>query len=173
MNSCYLLVNQTRTYNGYTTQLKRRLRQHNGELRGGARATTRFGPGWTPIAVVTSRNPEWTKERALSLEWHIRYPTGKRPRPKQLNGPDGRIQGLILALGHGKFAEFSWTVYVDLRYRTLFEHLENVEAIYAVAEHPDLDPATNQQSCLVGRREHPPETEVTPGTMAPYTEDSS
>jgi hypothetical protein len=32
---CYFLRSQNRTYNGYTVDLERRLRQHNGELKGG------------------------------------------------------------------------------------------------------------------------------------------
>ena len=32
---CYFLRSENRTYNGYTVDLKRRLRQHNGELKGG------------------------------------------------------------------------------------------------------------------------------------------
>ena len=38
---CYFLQSKNRTYNGYTVDLHRRLRQHNGELAGGAKVTTR------------------------------------------------------------------------------------------------------------------------------------
>ena len=40
-----------RTYTGITTDLSRRLRQHNGELRGGARATRHGGP-WHVLCTV-------------------------------------------------------------------------------------------------------------------------
>lgn len=41
----YLLVNNKgRTYVGSTTDVNRRLRQHNGELTGGARSTNQKGP---------------------------------------------------------------------------------------------------------------------------------
>lgn len=49
--SVYLLYNSTinRTYIGCTTDVVRRLRQHNGEIRGGARATSR-AKGWQLVA---------------------------------------------------------------------------------------------------------------------------
>ena len=34
LSYCYFLRSQNQTYNGYTVDLKRRLRQHNGELVG-------------------------------------------------------------------------------------------------------------------------------------------
>ena len=50
---CYLLRSFTRSraYTGITTDLSRRLRQHNGELRGGAKATRTGGP-WQVVCVV-------------------------------------------------------------------------------------------------------------------------
>lgn len=42
----YLLTTGNRTYIGSTTDVRRRLRQHNGEIRGGARSTSRFAPNW-------------------------------------------------------------------------------------------------------------------------------
>jgi predicted GIY-YIG superfamily endonuclease len=105
---CYILHNAQRpqsTYNGYTVDTARRLRQHNGELAGGAKATARHvarGGTWRVLAVVTS--PLFTHHTALSFEWHCRYPTCRRPRPGHLQGPAGRLRGLALALAHRKFA---------------------------------------------------------------------
>lgn len=47
----YLLSSGTRTYVGSTTDPGRRLRQHNGELRGGARATQ--GKKWMMVAYIS------------------------------------------------------------------------------------------------------------------------
>lgn len=50
---CYVLrsFSGLRTYTGITTDLSRRLRQHNGEIRGGAKATRSGGP-WNVLCVV-------------------------------------------------------------------------------------------------------------------------
>jgi predicted GIY-YIG superfamily endonuclease len=81
-----------RTYNGYTVDLRHRLRQHNGEIKGGAFATRNRGP-WEFIAVMTCL--EWTNVRAMKVEWLIRYPTRKKPRPTEFSGPQGRINSLV------------------------------------------------------------------------------
>lgn len=96
---CYIL-GQTRhvqsgmgrTYNGYTVDLKHRLRQHNGEIKGGAFATRNVGP-WEFIAVMTCT--DWTSVRAMQVEWLIRYPTRKKPRPAEFAGAQGRINSLV------------------------------------------------------------------------------
>lgn len=81
------------TYNGYTVNLNRRLRQHNGEIKGGAFATSKMGRGpWHFIAALTC--DFWTSVRAMQVEWLCRYPTRKKPRPQCFSGPVGRIQSL-------------------------------------------------------------------------------
>lgn len=58
------------TYVGYTVDFKRRLRQHNREIKGGAKATA--GRQWRMILQITGL-PD--KHHALSLEWHLKkYP---------------------------------------------------------------------------------------------------
>jgi len=80
------------TYNGYTVNLNRRLRQHNGEIKGGAFATKEKGP-WHFIAVLTCES--WTSVRAMQVEWLCRYPTRKKPRPQCFAGPEGRMKSLV------------------------------------------------------------------------------
>ncbi|CAE7257569.1 KIN14R [Symbiodinium necroappetens] len=69
---CYVLRSdnsaRARTYTGITTDLKRRLRQHNGELCGGARATRCGGP-WRVLCMVKGFP---TKEDAARFEWRAK-----------------------------------------------------------------------------------------------------
>lgn len=111
INYCYILYNDQNmsSYNGFTVNLSRRLRQHNCIIKGGAKYTTnmckKYGIIWKFLAIVTSNDPIFTKKKALSLEWHIKYPDNKRPRTNKFNSPQGRLIGLDLALANPKFAD--------------------------------------------------------------------
>lgn len=96
---CYIVFNSNdRTYNGYTVNLDRRLKQHNGLLKGGARATRNRGP-WNFLIIITS--PCWDCiSTAMQHEWSIKYPTRKRPRPKEYNGKVGRLRSLEKVFEH-------------------------------------------------------------------------
>lgn len=83
------------TYNGSTNNLVRRLRQHNGEIVGGAKATRGKGP-WVYIGIWEGFQ---THKEALSCEWRIKHPTNSRKRPTQYNGVKGRIKSLSLLVG--------------------------------------------------------------------------
>ena len=73
---CYLLASATsaRTYIGATVHVARRLRQHNGELQGGARATASGRP-WRIHAVCTGFN---TWRQALRFEWRWKHRSPRR-----------------------------------------------------------------------------------------------
>lgn len=96
---CYILrtnnpLYSNKTYNGSTNDLKRRLRQHNGQIGGGAKATANKGP-WEFYAVLTGFE---NHNEALSCEWKIKHPTGKKQRPVKYSGIFGRIDALNLIL---------------------------------------------------------------------------
>lgn len=61
----YLLAAVTRTYVGATQDLERRLRQHNGELKGGAKYTKSQRPWRVVLVVCGFRN----FSEALMFEW--------------------------------------------------------------------------------------------------------
>ena len=58
------------TYVGATIDLDRRLNQHNGEQRGGAKATQRRPAGWYRVCHVEGFESE---NQALSFEWHWKH----------------------------------------------------------------------------------------------------
>ena len=87
MYVCYLLSDGgRRTYIGITVDLQRRLRQHNGELRGGAKYTR--GRRWKSSA---TSNPS-SKSDAMRFEWRYKR-TGR--------GLQGRLRGLGRMLRRG------------------------------------------------------------------------
>ena len=74
MYCCYVLRSRDgrRTYAGSTCDLARRLRQHNGDLRGGARATRAHRPWavcWGVRGVPDQRS-------ALRFEWRLKQHRG-------------------------------------------------------------------------------------------------
>lgn len=77
----YVLVSRTsaETYVGITTDLERRLEQHNGRLPGGARTTTRGRP-WR---VGASFGPFDSRAEAQRLERRLK----RRRGPERLAGP--------------------------------------------------------------------------------------
>lgn len=65
---CYLIHSKqfNRTYVGVTNDLKRRLRQHNGEISGGARSTRACAPTWRMVLYLEGFR---SKQEALQFEW--------------------------------------------------------------------------------------------------------
>jgi predicted GIY-YIG superfamily endonuclease len=53
-------------YVGFTTDIARRIRQHNGDIKGGARATTRAPGEWKRLLKI---GPTSTSSKGLKLEW--------------------------------------------------------------------------------------------------------
>lgn len=66
MYTIYLLWHPIyeRTYIGITTDLKRRLRQHNKEIVGGAKSTVRWAPNWTVYCKL-----EGFENRSVAMRW--------------------------------------------------------------------------------------------------------
>lgn len=65
--SCYCLISESgKTYVGATVDLDHRLRQHNGEIRGGAKATSMEAGKWKRLCYVDGF-PD--NHAALQFEW--------------------------------------------------------------------------------------------------------
>lgn len=73
MWNLYLIVNGSYTYVGITNDLKKRIRQHNGEIKGGAKYTKDRGPGWNYALIVSGL----TKSSAYSFEYKVKHPLCK------------------------------------------------------------------------------------------------
>ena len=71
-----------RTYVGATTDPKRRLRQHNGEIKGGAKNTRAF----RPYKIVRIIGPISLQKEALKEERRV-----KKLRARRYNGDDRTI----------------------------------------------------------------------------------
>jgi predicted GIY-YIG superfamily endonuclease len=101
---CYILNSEKKsfenhTYIGSTNDFNRRLRQHNGELKGGAKATQKLKP-LIPIILIEGFDED--KKKALSYEWTLKHPNGKK-RNIVYHGVEGRIKGLIYIITSDKW----------------------------------------------------------------------
>jgi len=73
---CYILTSSisNRSYVGYTINFPHRIRQHNGELVGGAKKTRKWRP-WLPICHIRGfRN----SSEALRFEYRVQHPSIRR-----------------------------------------------------------------------------------------------
>lgn len=123
--ACYCLVSDSgSTYIGSSVDVDRRLRQHNGELSGGAYATKR-GSGWKRVCHIVGF-PD--SRSALQFEWRWKQLSRKEPSK---NPMERRIRGLSALLNLDKatsaakpFADFEGPLQIHLElpeYRPLLE----------------------------------------------------
>ena len=163
---CYILRNtqpkyHRSTYNGATNNPTKRLRQHNGEITGGAKVTTQKGGGWEYCAIL-SGFPD--KINCLSCEWRIKCPSG-RPgkRESKYNSPAGRIKSLneILLLEYWtkqctvNNREFKMKLHiVDDLYDNLNASIipENIEIILLKEIDPSALDITNNTYCVIDQQ---------------------
>jgi len=117
---CYILRNKQPqyshlTYNGSTNNPKRRLRQHNEEISGGARYTHGRNGGWEIYALLTGFTDH---KNALSCEWRIKHTNGKPgKRPQNHLGVIGRIVGLNEVIKLDKWTSKCVVNNKDINYR--------------------------------------------------------
>ena len=94
----YLLeaMDHSATYVGATVNLERRLRQHNKEIKGGAKATGKkvaHGTSWNRVLHVQGF-PDW--QAALQFEWRFKQ-LGRTKPAKHVRNP---LQRRLVALRH-------------------------------------------------------------------------
>ncbi len=145
---CYILRNLhlpdiNRTYNGYTVNPKRRIRQHNQELVGGAIYTKKWGSKLWEIYALIKGFPD--QINALQCEWKIKHPAKKKIRPCKYNTPSGRVIGLNEVLHLDKWTssstynnkDLNLEIYIINEFATLLQNLPDNIKIYPV-DHIDL-----------------------------------
>jgi predicted GIY-YIG superfamily endonuclease len=93
--NCYILKSNNakfinRTYVGSTNLLSRRIRQHNGEIKGGACATAITRPNEIFCYISGFKN----KIIALKSEWLLKHPDGSSKRNIKYSGIKGRLDGI-------------------------------------------------------------------------------
>lgn len=95
----YLIYNKGCTYAGVSPDPVRRLRQHNGEIKGGAKYTTSKGPGWTHMCLVHGFQ---NKIQALQFEW-----ASKHVPPRNAGGLENRVKKLYVLLNKSQWTSKS------------------------------------------------------------------
>jgi len=134
---CYMLINnEMKNYIGFTTNPKKRLRQHNKELKGGAKYTSKYN-NWKYLFIIGGFK---TKQEALQCEWKLKHPSINN---KYIGSYIKRIGYLdkIFKIGN-KFTkntkqkiryEDTYFIYVNMNYNHLFKNLifdKNILIIY-------------------------------------------
>lgn len=138
---CYILDNEidNATYNGKTNDLTRRLNEHNGKKKRGARHTRKFGRNdegegtWKYVAIVSGLPDE---SHAYKCEWRIKKPEGKTRKNKFSKGA-GRVKGLVHGMLLEQFTsnctiktkDMNLTIHVRNEYLELLEKLEKLDHI--------------------------------------------
>lgn len=98
--TCYVLENGQRTYTGQTNNFARRLRQHRGELAGGARYTRRVRREHASQWKCMFRVCGFTELRTV-----LKFEYAMKHHKTRVSGPAGRVQQLerLLALDPPRF----------------------------------------------------------------------
>ena len=93
------------TYIGFSTDPGHRLRQHNGDVKGGARHTSKYSP-WTHVCVISGF---LNKNMALMFEWHWQHSPATGVN-HQGRGPHRKLILLVGLLGDELWAQCDLTV---------------------------------------------------------------
>jgi predicted GIY-YIG superfamily endonuclease len=128
----YIVENKGCTYVGVSPDPLRRLRQHNGEISGGAKYTISKGQGWKHLCLVRGFKD---KIQAMQFEWAV-----KHVKPRDTGGPTNRLKKLCVVLNSEKWTskaplastiplEVEWKTNIDFGEYTLPEYVTQVAYI--------------------------------------------
>ena len=127
----YIITNNNFTYAGVSPDPKRRLRQHNGEIKGGAKYTLSKGEGWSHFCIISGfRN----KIEAMQFEWAV-----KHQPPRNVGGITSRIKKLIEVLNKEKWTSkaplaSSVALEIDLKDNNFFDDFRDLPQ-YVILKH--------------------------------------
>jgi predicted GIY-YIG superfamily endonuclease len=115
------------SYIGFSTDPRHRLRQHNGEVKGGAKHTSKYSP-WTHVCVVSGF---LNKTMALMFEWHWQHPTRSLVLKQAAKGvkhhgrgPNGKLLLLNALLGDKLWSQCELTVnFLEKEGLSLYENM--------------------------------------------------
>jgi predicted GIY-YIG superfamily endonuclease len=123
---CYMIHHHFQnTYVGITNDFTHRLKQHNGIIKGGAKATKKF-EDWTLGYYISGFE---SKNEVLSFEWHMHHPNGKRKKDstsKNYYGVCGRIRALCEVLVHDKFEHLSEKLKMHIK-DDLYKYIKKID----------------------------------------------
>lgn len=93
---CYLIMDSIsqRTYIGISNNFDKRLRQHNCEIKGGAKYTTRQKGDWRPAMIVEGFKD---KSDALKFEWSAKRAENRKTVISGIKRRSTRIRDLVEA----------------------------------------------------------------------------
>lgn len=97
--SVYIIKNNQYTYVGMSNNVHKRLRQHNKEIKGGAKYTTSKSSNWKHVCIITGFK---TKQNALQFEWAL-----KHVPPRNKGGIESRLNKLEILLNKDKWTSNS------------------------------------------------------------------
>lgn len=137
---CYFLRNKKEeyknyTYCGFTTNPERRLRQHNEEIKGGAKATRGKGHSWEFMMLLTGFK---SKNNALSCEWRLKHPDNKKRKSKVYSGIEGRVKTLNEILLLNKWTEKCVIANEECKYQ-LYIREEIMDKLQNIPEHIQIE----------------------------------
>ncbi len=115
-------INSNKTYVGSTNNLNKRIRQHNSEIKGGAKYTTRNGNEWKYLYFITGFPDH---QNALQAEWKLKNLQRKQTK----KDVEGRLKSLIefskldfwTSNSIYKNSEFIYEVYINDSYNEIIK----------------------------------------------------
>tara|TARA_B100001093_G_C26222181_1_gene756629 strand:- start:78 stop:482 length:405 start_codon:yes stop_codon:yes gene_type:complete len=121
----YIIKNDNCTYAGVSPDPIRRLRQHNGEIKGGAKYTTSKGAGWKHVCLVKGFQD---KIQCMQFEWAVKHVV-----PRNAGGLVNRISKLYTVLNKAQWTSKSplaETVSLELEW-----HIDKISNKHTLPKH--------------------------------------